>query len=206
MKARLFSLVLIMSSVGITAQINDPVIMKINDKGFKKSEFEYFYNKYNNEDVIDKRSLNDYIDLFKNLKLKVAEAEAQGMDTTASFMSELSGYRSTEAKSYMDTPDVNEELVRREYDRMKDLVEISHIMITFSGVKNNNCKTLPSDTLEAYNKAVQIRIVQCSGNGVRRISQHSERKAPNLKIAKVSRYQNDRAVLIQQAQQRFHMD
>ena len=157
MKACFLSLVLIMSSVGITAQTNDPVIMKINDKDFKKSEFEYFYNKYNNEDVIDKRSLNDYIDLFKNLKLKVAEAESQGMDTTANFLSELSGYRSTEAKSYLDNPEVNEGLVLREYDRMKDMVEVSHLMIAFPGVKNNNFKILPSDTLEIYNKAVQIR-------------------------------------------------
>ena len=157
MKARFFSLVLMMSSIGIIAQSNDPVIMQINGKDFKKSEFEYFYNKYNNEDVIDKRSLDDYVVLFKNLKLKVAEAEAQGMDTTASFLTEFSGYRSTEAKAYMDNLAVNEEMVRNEYDRMKNLVEISHIMITFPSVKNNNFKTLPADTLIAYNKAVKIR-------------------------------------------------
>ena len=157
MKARFFSLVLLLSSAGILAQTNDPVIMTINGRNFKKSEFEYFYNKYNNEDVIDKRSLTEYIDLFKNLKLKVAEAEAQGMDTTSSFISELSGYRATEAKPYLEKLDINDEMLKKEYDRMKDLVEVSHILIAFPKTLKNDFKLLPSDTLEAYNKAVQIR-------------------------------------------------
>jgi len=157
MKACFFSLVLVLTSVGVFAQTNDPVIMTINGKDFKKSEFEYFYNKYNNEDAIDKRSLNDYVDLFKNLKLKVAEAEAQGMDTTASFRTELAGYRATEAKPYLDSLALNEDMLQKEYNRMKDMVEVSHIVIEFPGVKKNDFKTFPSDTLATYNKAVQIR-------------------------------------------------
>jgi len=157
MKACFFSLVLVMASVGVLAQTNDPVIMTINGKNFKKSEFEYFYNKYNNDDAIDKRSLSDYVDLFKNLKLKVAEAEAQGMDTTASFRIELSGYRATEAKPYLDSLEINENLLQQEYDRMKTMIEISHIVVEFPKVKMNDFKAFPSDTLAAYNKAVQIR-------------------------------------------------
>ena len=157
MRAHLFSLVLILSSVGVYSQTNDPVIMTLNDKSFKKSEFEYFYNKYNNEDVIDKRSLEEYIDLFKNLKLKVAEAETQGLDKTNTFMTELSEYRSIESKPYLEQPEINEEYVRTKYERMKELVEISHILIAFPGVKNNNYKIFPSDTLESFKKAEQIR-------------------------------------------------
>jgi len=157
MKACFFSLVLLVVSIDVWAQANDPVIMTINGKNFKKSEFEYFYNKYNNEDAIDKRSVSDYIELFKNLKLKVVEAEAQGMDTTASFRTELSGYRATEAKPYLDDLEVSEDVVQKEYDRMKDLIEISHILVTYPGIKENNFKTFPSDTLETYNKATQIR-------------------------------------------------
>ena len=157
MKACFFSLVLLMSAVGVFAQDSDPVIMTINGKDFKKSEFEYFYNKYNTEDAIDKRSVSDYIELFKNLKLKVAEAESQGMDTTAAFRTEFSTYRSTEAKSYLEDLAIDKEILQKEYDRLKDMVEISHILLTFPSVKENNFKTFPSDTLAAYNKAVQIR-------------------------------------------------
>ena len=157
MKACVFSLVLLASSIGIIAQESDPVIMTINGKNFKKSEFVYFYNKYNGEDAIDKRSLSDFIDLYKNFKLKVAEAEAQGMDTIASFRAELSGYRSTEAKPYLEDLDADREALQKEYNRMKDLVEISHILIAYPGIYANNFKTFPADTLITYNKAVQIR-------------------------------------------------
>ena len=157
MKVSVLSLVLTILSAGAFAQADDPVIMTINNKNFKKSEFEYFYNKYNNEDVIDKRSLNDYIELFKNLKLKVTEAEAQGMDTTAAFRSELAGYRSTEAKNYLDDLEVNEDLMKKEYDRMKNPVEVSHLLIAFPKLMKNDFKIFPSDTLAAYNKAVQAR-------------------------------------------------
>ena len=171
MRARFFSLALLMSSVGIIAQTNDPVIMTINGKSFKKSEFEYFYNKYNNEDVIDKRSLKEYVDLFKNLKLKVAEAETQGMDTTASFLAELSGYRSTEAKPYLENLEVNDDIVRKEYNRMKDLIEISQITVAFPKVIKNDLKLFPSDTLETYNRAIQIKNRLLKGENFEKIAE-----------------------------------
>ena len=170
MKACFFSLVFLLSSVGVFAQTNDPVIMTVNGKNFRKSEFEYFYNKYNNEDVIDKRSLVEYVDLFRNLKLKVAEAETQGMDTTKSFLIELSGYRTTEAKPYLDVLDTNEELVKKVYNRMNEMIEISQILIAFPKIMQNNTKILPSDTLETYNKAVQIRNRLLKGENFEKIA------------------------------------
>jgi len=157
MRARFISLLSVALSASVFAQTNDPVIMTVNGKNYKKSEFEYYYNKFNSEDVIDKLSLNDYVNSFKNLKLKLAEAEAQGMDTTIAFRSELAGYRATEATPYLDDLEVNDELVSREYDRMKSLIEVSQIPVPFPGVKDNNFKTFPSDTLETFNRAIQIK-------------------------------------------------
>ena len=70
----------------------DPVIMRVNNKDIHKSEFEYIYNK-NSQQQIDHKSLDEYVTLFKNYKLKVAEAEAMGIDTTSAFKNELAGYR-----------------------------------------------------------------------------------------------------------------
>jgi len=182
MRARFISLLLFLSSAGVFAQANDPVIMTVNGKNFKKSEFEYFYNKYNSADVIDKRSLSNYIDLFKNLKLKVAEAEAQGMDTTVAFRTELSGYRATEAKPYLDDLEVNNELVSQEYERMKNLVEISQILVPFASVKNNSFKTFPSDTLETYNRALQIKNRLLKGEDFGKVAEElaKETNAPKM--------------------------
>jgi peptidyl-prolyl cis-trans isomerase SurA len=160
MKKRFFSFVLtalLISPVTIFAQSNDPVVMKINGKDIKKSEFEYIYNKNNNEESIDKKSLEEYVELFKNFKLKVAEAESQGLDTTAAFLSEFMEYRTQLVKPYLDDLKANDDLISKEYDRMKELVEVSHILIAFPETLSGNFKTLSADTLEVYNKAVKAR-------------------------------------------------
>ena len=159
MKKYFFSFVLFVSSVIVTiAQSNDPVVMKINGKDIKKSEFEYIYSKNNTENAIDKKSLDEYITLFKNFKLRVAEAEAQGIDTTAAFHKELNEYRAQLAKSYQKEPVLNQQLLMEEYENGKELIELSSILIPFPEFqKSQNLQILPADTLEAYNKAIQIR-------------------------------------------------
>ena len=63
--------------VGLSAFAQDPVIMKINGKVITRSEFEYSFNKNNSDGVIDKKSVDEYVPLFVDFKLKVAEAERQ---------------------------------------------------------------------------------------------------------------------------------
>lgn len=159
MKRYLYSLILIFSSISLVAQEADPVIMKINGKDVKKSEFEYVYNKNNNEDAIDKRTVKEYVDLYKNFKLKVAEAEAQGMDTTAAFKTEMTNYRSQLAGPYLDDMEIDEGLIKKEYNRMGELLEVSHILIAFPDALTDPTATqiIPSDTVEVFKKANQIR-------------------------------------------------
>ncbi len=112
----------------VCADAVDPVIMKVNDKEIHKSEFEYIYNK-NSQQQIDHKSLDEYVVLFKNYKLKVAEAEAAGIDTTAAFHKELAGYRDELAKPYLADGAVDEQLCREAYARMKEDVEVAHILL-----------------------------------------------------------------------------
>ena len=70
LKKALPALMLLFGSVSVMGQ-NDPTIMKINGKPVSRSEFEYSYNKNNAEGVIDKKDVNEYVDLFVNYKLKV---------------------------------------------------------------------------------------------------------------------------------------
>jgi peptidyl-prolyl cis-trans isomerase SurA len=151
-----FFFLLMMISFSVTAQTNDPVIMTINGNDVGKSEFEYIYNKNNSEESIEKRSLEDYAELFKNFKLKVAEAEAQKLDTQPDFVRELSEYRIQLAKPYLDSLETDVNFEKREYDRMKSFIEVSHILFPFPGVPDNKFKILPADTLETYKKASQV--------------------------------------------------
>jgi peptidyl-prolyl cis-trans isomerase SurA len=164
MKKYLFSLILAVSSVAVSAQNDDPVIMTINGKDVKKSEFEYIYNKNNNENAIDKKSFEEYVTLFKNFKLRVAEAEAQGLDTTAAFHKELNEYRTQLAKPYLTSSEIDDKLLKEGYERGKDILEISNILLLYPKSKTTQSPLIfPADTLEIYQKAIQIRKQYAAG-------------------------------------------
>ena len=76
----------------------DPVIMTVNGKPVPRSEFEYSYNKNNSEGVIDKKSVDEYVDLFVNYKLKVQAAMDAKLDTLTSFKDEFAMYRDQQIK------------------------------------------------------------------------------------------------------------
>jgi len=137
-------------SGGVFAQVADPVLMNINGKPVPKSEFEYIYNKNNSNNSLDKKTLDEYVDLFVNFKLKVEEAKTQGIDTTAAFINELAGYRTQLTKPYLTDSKVDDELLQEAYDRMKEDVDVSHILIRIAP------NATPADTLIAWNKINNI--------------------------------------------------
>lgn len=162
-KTALFLLLAICFS-GLYAEINDPVIMQIGGKEITKSEFEYIWKKNNNNESSDKKSLNEYIDLFVNFKLKVAEAEKQGIDTTKAFRDELNGYRSQLTGQYLTDKATADSLAHQAYDRMKEYVEASHILIKL------NPDASPSDTIVAWKKINKIYSQAVKGEDFARLA------------------------------------
>jgi peptidyl-prolyl cis-trans isomerase SurA len=130
---------------GLSAQ-NDPVIMTINGEPVYKSEFEYIYNKNNSSNALDKKSLDEYVELFVNFKLKVAEAKSKGIHHKKSYVEELETYRNQLAAPYMADKETEEEILKEAYARMKEDVETSHILI----------KCSRTDTTEAYKKIYEL--------------------------------------------------
>ena len=116
----------------------DPVIMTINGQPVPRSEFEYSYNKNNGEDVIDKKTVAEYADLFINYKLKVCAALAAHLDTAKSFRDEYTMYRDQQVRPTMVTDADVEAEARKVYDRAKEqigeqgLIQPAHILIQLS--------------------------------------------------------------------------
>lgn len=108
----------------------DPVVMTIAGKDVRRSEFEYFYNKNNSDDVAEQKTFDEYVELFINYKLKVAEAYAQGVDTTEAYLSELAGYRSQIAEPYLQVSDWPQHLLDEVKERRKWEVHASHLLLT----------------------------------------------------------------------------
>ena len=82
----------VMAGIGLGAAAlmfaaKDPVIMTVNGVDVPKSEFEYLYHK-NSQQQINPQNLDEYVEMFKLYKMKVADAKAEGIDTLSSFIKE----------------------------------------------------------------------------------------------------------------------
>lgn len=135
MKKIALSLIALLQCVVLLAQNSDPIVMTINGKAVSRSEFEYSYNKNNGADVIDKKTIDEYVDLFINYKLKVCAALDARLDTMKSFRDEYTMYRDQQIRPTMVTDaDVLSEALNV-YNRAKErigskgLILPAHILI-----------------------------------------------------------------------------
>lgn len=127
MRNKLFLSALVAFSMNANAT-EDPILMTVNGKDVKLSEFEYMYHK-NNKQQIEKESLENYVDRFVVYKLKVAEAEATGLDTLSSFVKEFNGHKAELIKPYLNSEKYTEPFAKEAYERMKKNLYVSHIMM-----------------------------------------------------------------------------
>ena len=128
MKKTFLSIILLGASVLGFAQA-DQVLMTINGEPIMASEFLYIYEKNNQETSLEKKSMEEYLDLFINFKLKVTEAMAQGVDTTESFKQELAGYRAQATPKYLQDDIAIDSLVVLSYNRMAKIRKAAHIAV-----------------------------------------------------------------------------
>ena len=159
LKNNFLALLLLLVGISLKAQVdNHEVLMTIAGKEVLVGEFVNIYqkNNYKGEDI-DKKSLNEYVDLFINFKLKVREAEELGLDTVASFKKELSGYREQLAKPYFTDEATLQQLIAEAAEREKTDLRASHIFFRLQPDAS------PEDTLAAYNKAIMVRELLVKG-------------------------------------------
>ncbi len=141
----LFSLLL------CSAFAQNETLLSIDGQKISKDEFLRIYAKNNQNPAFDKESLEEYMELFVNFKLKVLEAEALGMDTASAFVNELEGYVKQLEKPYFKDESVIDTMTKQVYERLKWEVNASHILLK---CENN---AAPSDTLRIYKKMESIR-------------------------------------------------
>ncbi len=159
---------------------NEPILMTIGNEKVSVAEFERIYKKNNFQtDSLNnqKKSVDEYIDLFINFKLKVIEAEHLGLDTSGAFKAELNGYRKQLVKPYLVDQQVIDKLVAEGYERMKNEVHASHILIKV----DDNAPA--KDTLVAYNKAMSIRDRIAKGEDFGKVAEETS-EDPSAKVNK----------------------
>ena len=143
---------LVFINTGINAQdYKDKVLITIAGRDITAGEFERIYNKNNNDNIAQKQSVAEYLDMFINYKLKVIEAEELGMDTAENFLKEFNSYKKQLAQPYLTSEELTEKYAREAYDRLLEEVNASHIMVRLAA------DAPAEDTLKAYNKMMEIR-------------------------------------------------
>ena len=123
-------------SLSAFAQSNDPVLMRINGKPVTRSEFEYSYNKNSNiEGAVEHKTVDEYVEMFVNYKLKVEAAEAMRMDTLSSFKGEFAQYRDIQLKPFLVDSAFIDSVAYSVYTQTqaqlkgKDMLRVAHILL-----------------------------------------------------------------------------
>ncbi len=135
----------------------EPVILTIGNKKFTTDEFFQSFTKNQfSDDTTKPTSISEYLQLYTNLKLKVQGAQSEGRDTTMAFREEMASYRQQLSQPYFTDKVLVDNLVAEAYERMKQDVRVSHILLLVPPDAS------PADTLSAYRTltALRSRILQ----------------------------------------------
>ncbi|PDH47990.1 MAG: peptidylprolyl isomerase [Bacteroidetes bacterium MED-G13] len=142
---------LLFTSIFYSQNEKDLVLFKINDIETTLGEFNRVYNK--NIDLVEDSKENDYmsyLELFINYKLKLAEAYDLGYDKNEDYQKEYKKYKNQLLKGYLTDSESQERLVEEAYERTRNEVQVSHILI------RNNDQT--NDSSEIYNRLSNLRL------------------------------------------------
>lgn len=139
-------------------------------------EFIYLYKKNHpaKEDFTDQK-IEEYLNLFINFKLKVAEARSRGIDKTPEFTKEYNTYKDELRKPYLPESKIIDSLVKLTYERLKKDVSAAHILVEVKSTAT------PADTLKAYNTALDIKKQVLAGDDF---------------ATKASHYSNDQSIRV----------
>lgn len=114
-------------------------------------EFNYAYAKNNIAKENKQDSIDTYLELYINFRLKVKEAKSVGYDTAVSFKQEFNLYKNQLEDSYLSPKKEQEALILEAYGRSLWEIRASHILIKVSKDAS------PTDTLLAFRKINALR-------------------------------------------------
>ncbi len=154
-KSHLFILsIIFLFLIGCSPKYSELVVAKIGDTQLKLGEYEKFYIKNTGSFEVAKNSSRkereDFLDLLVKYKLKLKDAYDKNLLSDPEIIEELEEYRASLASTYLLDKDLVEPSLKKLYDRMKEEIRASHILIRL----DQNAS--PEDTLKAYTKAMEL--------------------------------------------------
>lgn len=131
-----------------------PLLGTVGIEPITLREFEEMYAKHNGGwEKSAESSLQDrerFLDLLVKLKLKLQDARSKGLLRDTAIQVELASYRTSIASSYIIEKELIEPNLRQMYERRKEMVRASHILIRVAP------DAAPAETLAAFNKVLRV--------------------------------------------------
>jgi len=148
----------LVSSMSMSAQ----TLFSVDGEDTSVAEFKKMYEKNSTEadNLYSKESLDKYVDLFVNFKLKLKEAEDQKLAENPFVKSEIKEYENRLIQSTFDKA-IMQDLVEEAYQRSKEEVCISHIVFNV----RTNAGQKEAD--EVYKQAMKVRESLLNGGDFR---------------------------------------
>ncbi|WP_432410773.1 peptidylprolyl isomerase [Rasiella sp. SM2506] len=176
MKKFFFLLVsfLLVSTI-LFGQKKNEVLLTIDGAPVYVKEFKRVYNK--NLDLVqdeNQKTVDGYLDLFIDYKLKVTEAYAQKLDEKKVYKKELSEYQEQLSRYYIYEDNVTADLAKEAYDRGLKEIYANHILVLSKFTDS------PADTLKAYQKIEKLRERALKGEDFETLTRENSEE-PNAK-------------------------
>lgn len=162
---RMLGMIALIWAMPLTNQAqNEATILTVGNETVSAADFEHVFLKNNRDSVITIASLDEYMELFINFKLKVQAAESLGMDTVETFQRELAGYRTQLARPYLTNNELLQDLVYQAWERQQEEVRARHILVSCGA------EASAADTLKAYKRAQAMRQRVANGEDFEKVA------------------------------------
>jgi peptidyl-prolyl cis-trans isomerase SurA len=169
------SIILILITYQLSFCSENDTLLTIDGQTINSNEFLRIYNKNSSIAEENQKSIDEYLDLFINYKLKVIEAENLGYDTMSAFIKEMDGYTKQLAKPYLNNDEAIDSFVIEAFNRSTEEINASHILLRLD--KNAS----PKNAEKVYDKIMELRSELLSGKSFEQVVDENS-PDPNDKI------------------------
>lgn len=148
------SLLLIIAFSSTDCSRQNKTLAEIGDEKITLGEYEKQYLKtLNNIDSAKSKSMDDrrqFLNLYINFRLKVKDARERGLLNNADIQKDVAEYKKNYSPTYLVDKEVVNDAIKKLYERKKEEVRASHILITLAEHPS------PQDSIAAYQKADSV--------------------------------------------------